>query len=221
MAKKCKIYIKHPHGLSDFLWANTSSDGSVVLGTASSYGGRQITHAILENGKAFRDGDFFTGQSLSQSKITFHASGYYKVSTIVGKTRESLDRCTIKGPPLFTIKEPRRMIEIILPNKLKNAAKNPTKRDIVINAEKFLNRPYKCLVWCADMKYFNEWSKEPTRIIDTSIIESSMDLEAGNRAWVFTLRQDNTDKHTNNEFTFIIPGEMTWGHITNCSKLTR
>ena len=105
------------------------------------------------------------------------------------------------------------MLDILLPIKLRTTTKTPKNRDIVIAATGFYNRPYRCLVWCADINYFTEWSKRPSKVIDTSLVESSMGLEVGNRAWIFTLRQNMTDKYTNNEFTFFIPGQPKWGHI--------
>src|SRR5574337_711769 len=115
--KSVKIYIKIDNHICDFMWANTAQDGSIFLGF-SNRKKENILWMINKDRKKLNKGNFIVEESLTNPKITFHNSGYYKLSTKIGNNRQDIDRCSILGKPLNEIVEPRRMLEVLLPCEL-------------------------------------------------------------------------------------------------------
>jgi len=209
--KSCKIYLKLKEGLCDFLWATMSADNSVMIGIK--YNVQQKTHVIIDSEKGvLKQGEFVEDEPENNPKITFHYSGQYKVSTNVGRTKKSIDRCTVVGPRLDQIHKPRRMMDIIIPNKLKVTNKKITENDIALDATAFPRKPLRCTIWCCDIGEFHKWDKERSNIVDNSILEYTHALEDGQRVWGFTLRRNPEDEVATKEFIIHVIGEFKWGN---------
>ena len=194
------------------MWADVTKDGTVVIGLVET--GNGSTSAIWDAKLGeLRPGSFVEveAQSIENPKTSFHATGFYKMATRIGISSNAIDRCTIVGPPLEEILEPRRMMEVLLPDKLKISNKKLSERDIVLDATEFPDRPLRCTISCMAMLKFHEIVK----LVDTSEIECTRALQTHSQAWVFTLRVSREDKFISNMYHLFVPGEIKWGHEQN------
>lgn len=209
-SKSSRIYIKHRDGLCDFLWANMAKDGSIMLGFTEQ--GSEQTHAIFDKEPGeLRAGDFIEAKPLPNPKITFHQSGYYKLTTNIGLREDTVDRCTIVGAPLKQITAPILLIEILIPNKLKLTEEKLTERDIILEAKEFPQKPWRCSIFAMQKEELFNIVESKIKFVSTSIIESTHALESEDLCLSFTLRVSNEDKSFPDKYYFFIPGEIKWG----------
>ena len=47
-------------------------------------------------------------------KLSFHPSGHFKMTALLGDAEDAIDRVTVVGPRLEEIVGPERMVEILL-----------------------------------------------------------------------------------------------------------
>lgn len=213
-SKSSKIYINHRNGLCDFMWANISKDGSIMLGFTEQ--GSEKTHAIFDKDRGeLRAEDFIEAKPLPNPKITFHRSGHYKLTTNIGLSENSIDRCTVLGAPLDQIMEPKLLMEILIPNRLKLTDKNPSEKDIVLEATEFPQKPWRCSIFAMTKEKFPKivvkFEEGQFNFVSTSLIESIHALESENLLLCFTLRVSNEDKSFPDKFYFLVRGEIMWG----------
>ena len=209
LQRSCKVFIQLPDGRCDLFWLNVTQDRSVVLGT--SYPGTQSVRLILEEGQP-ADPARTVSESTSQNpKITFHYSGHYKVSAFVGKSSSAMDRCTIIGPKLSEIDDPRRMVEVILPRQLLLSVKPTSELDVILDARPLPTGPLRCTLWCCKLDRFGDWMRNRSAVVDTSTAEITEAFEDGERAWAFTLRTSRESTNIDDGFYFHIPGKIKWG----------
>lgn len=174
--------------------------------------GQEITHFILDKERGeLRAGDFKEIAPLPNPKISFHKSGICKLTTLVGLTDDSIDRCTVIGTPFQKIKEPKLMMEILLPKCLKVGHSKVSERDIVLDASKFPSKPLRCTVVCMPTEKFWSITEAKTRFVSTSEYEIVHALENHNQCWAFVLRISKDDKYVSNRYDFYIPGKIKWG----------
>ena len=91
MATHSRIFVKAGENLFDFMWADVSADGSVLMGlTQEGDGGVEL---VLDPDLGeLRPQDIVAPTSVGALKLSFHATGQYKLSARMGKDRCSLDR---------------------------------------------------------------------------------------------------------------------------------
>lgn len=209
--KRVKIYLKKENNILNFMWADTASDGSVMIGIYGKAFETSIEKIFaeegeLEPGKHFDNVD--KDKLITNTKISFHQSGYFKLASKIKK--DSIDRTTVKGSPLKEILIPTRMLEVLIPAQIEISANKPREgKDSVIDITKFPNKPLRCTVSCMPINKIEEFNN--SKIVDTSIIESSCVFEYKDMAWGWTLRisKDDTKVHQSKFFIYI-PGEIVW-----------
>lgn len=214
-----KIFINHSNGLCDFLWANMSSDGSVIIGFSER--GNETTHAIFDKERGeLRPNDFKESVPIPNPKITFHPTGKYKLTTRIGLTEDSVDRCTVLGTPFINIIEPILLMEVLIPNKLRISTKQMGERDISLDASKFPQKPWRCSIFCMPKEHFYQVVEKKLPFMSTSGIEATHALESDNLCFSFTLRVSQKDKIFPDKYYFFIPGEIKWGNRSGISNHT-
>lgn len=209
--KSSKIFIKLKDHLCDFMWANIGPDGSVMLGFFTK--GDEKTILILSDEGEIKASDIEHGKFLPNPKINFHKSGICKLTTQIGLTKGSIDRCSIIiGKPIEEIIEPKRMLEVLIPKRLKVSNRSSSDRDIILDASNFPKKPLRCTVSCMDKSVFQGIVQSNRKFVDTSVFEFVHALEYKEQAWVFTLRVSKEDISAPENYLFFIPGQIKWGH---------
>lgn len=208
--KSSKIYIQQGNSMFNFMWANVMKDDSVMLGcTQQSKGYLKVL--FDENFGELRPPDVLQKISTGPFKITFHKSGKYKMDVETALPGKPYDRCTVLGPCLDDISEPRRMLEVMIaPNQLKQAKSMITEKDIILDATEVKDRPLRCSIFCMSEDAFQKIRETNPKFIDTSEYECSNGLVHGGRAWLFVLRVSRQDNRIPDETIFFLPGEIKW-----------
>ena len=203
-----KIFIRYNGELCDFMWANVGPDGTAMFCFVEN--GKHLIETIFDEKLGeLRPGDFIEEKKLNNPKISFHPSGRYKLSTRVGLSSDSIDRCTIIGIPLKEISTPRRMMEVLLLGLLKKASTEPTKRDIVLDGTDFKKGPLRVTLTCLGDEAL-QILPSFVRVVNTSMCEFSDGLEFDSLIWLFTLRISERDHILPNHLRFFIPGIIKW-----------
>jgi len=208
--KSAKIYIKVKGRICDFMWANVGPDNTVIMGFQSS-GSEKLNFILDKNLGHLKTADIQVGESLIPPKVSFHKSGHYKLSTSIGLKPRGMDRCTITGTPLAKIREPRRMMEILIPKKLIITESQILDRDIFLDASQFPQRPLRCTISCMSRDKFYEIIGSKAFFVDTSECELTQALDSGCNIWAWTLRVSREDKIAPDHFHYFLPGEVRWG----------
>lgn len=204
-----KIFLKNGSDILNFMWADVTSDGSVVMGLYGVSFKPSIEKIFEKEGEVLPGQGFEDvsgGQLTNDTKITFHTSGFYKLKNEIKKITR--DRVTIKGTPLGEIAEPMRMLEILIPARLTKALKKPNEdMDITVDITTFPAKPMRCTVMCMPSEMAD--AVGDAKVVDTSIIETTIRLDSGTKSWIWTIRvsKDDTLQHDNKYFVFI-PGEV-------------
>jgi len=149
-------------------------------------------------------------KTLEKPKITFHASGHYKMTSYIGWLPISRDRATVVGPRLEEITTPRRMLEILIPEVLPVGSKYSEEMDIVLDATSSPHVPLRCTVSCMSREECERVAGSNPKWVDTSVWEIWAILANEKQAWVFTLRASD-DSVFYPRLGFFIPGEIKWG----------
>lgn len=102
-----------------------------------------------------------------------------------------MDRATIVGPKLADIHEPRRMVEIIIPQTLHETNATLTRSDIVLDATSTPIMPLRCTILCMEKGRLASIVKNKQKVVDTSLWEDIPALENDTHEWVWTLRASN------------------------------
>jgi len=148
MTKHSRIFIKSGSDLFYLMWAQFEVNGDVYMGlTAKGSGGlEQVYDPNL--GKVLAK-DIVAPQSDESLKISFHASGQYKLAGRMGLSEDALDRVTVAGPQLADISEPRMMAEILLPTHLPRTTRTPSVYDISLDISPGPPPPHRCAIFSA------------------------------------------------------------------------
>lgn len=207
----CKVFLAHGSTCTEFMWADMSSDGSVLLGLFGQAELRveMVQDADLGNVKPPR---FFGPALVGNPKISFHSTGHYKLTGKMGKTKATLDRATVKGPPLHEIASPRRMAEIVLPRWMPTGTRVPeSSRDIVLDVtSRPTDRPLRCTIACMNQSSFDSLSTE-TPMVGTSNWETTGGLANGSHVWTWTMRTSADDEHYPERVYIVLLGPPKWG----------
>jgi hypothetical protein len=214
MAKHSRIFVKAGDRLFDFMWADVSSDGSVLMGlTQDGEGGVEL---VLDPDLGeLRPQDIVAPQSVGALKLSFHATGHYKLSGQMGRDQCSIDRATVTGPRLAEISEPRRMAEFFIPAQLPRTSRDFTNNDIALDISDAPEPPYRCLISCMSVERFERHMGSGGRFVDTSVWESTNALTTGRQVWVWTFRKSRNDREIPPRFIAFLPGFPKWGRPSN------
>lgn len=216
MARKqhCRIYIKNNQQLLDFMWADISADGTIVMGFRFN-GNSEIELVLDKKLGELRPPKIITTQVVNQLKLSFHATGHYKLNASMGKKIDSMDRATVVGPKLSDINEPRRMAEILLPPDLPTATTQFTENDIALDISTAPPGPLRCVIFCMSKTHFERIVAEHAKFVDTSIWEFNHGLETGEQVWSWVMRRSATDTECPNRFCVFLAGDIKWGQQQN------
>lgn len=213
MAKKKspRVFIKKGVTFAKFLYAQEASDGSVIIGypVKMRAGIQFVSDRHLGE---LRPPDLHVEESeVESAKISFHSSGHYKLTSKVGRTKETMDRATVIGKKLSEIDKPERMAEFLIPLHIPVTGVPVENRDIILDATDAPERPLRCSLFCMSHKEFELFQQQRRRIVDTSVWETWEAIENGTHVWLFALRcsKDEEVYSTGGVFVF---GEMKWGN---------
>ncbi len=196
------------------MWADVSSDGSVLMGlTQEGDGGVELV-LDPELGE-LRPQDIVAPTSVGRLKLSFHATGRYKLSAQMGKDPCSLDRATVLGPRLADISEPRRMAEFLLPARLPRATKALLENDIALDVSDAPPPPHRCVISCMSTERFERYITNGSLMVDTSLWESTRALTTGHQVWVWTFRKSRNDREIPPRFIAFLHGFPKWGQPNN------
>jgi len=209
-ARHCRIYVKRTKQLLDFMWVDVSADGTIVM--EFRFSGYSEVELVLDKelGK-MRPPQVVTTQVFGPLKLTFHATGHYKLTAQMGKAPDSIDRATVVGPRLSDICKPRRMVEILLPANLPDATKHFTKNDISLDITTAPPGPLRCVISCMSRKHFKNVILEENRFVDTSVWECVHALETEKQVWSWVLRRSINDTEFPSRFVIFLAGDVKWG----------
>jgi hypothetical protein len=209
-AKHCRIYIERPQQLLDFMWADVSADGTVVMGFR--FPGTSEVELVLDKELGeLRSPQVITTRVVGDLKLSFHATGQYKLTALMGKTRDSMDRATVVGPKLSDIDEPRRMAEILLPADLPAATKQITENDISLEVTTAPPGPLRCAISCMSRKKFEHIVAKGSKFVDTSIWECVHALETGEQVWSWVIRRSANETEYPKRLLVFLAGDVKWG----------
>lgn len=210
--KSVKIYIKTGETIFDFMWANIALDGSVLLELSYKYQER-ILWTDSEDKERLIQCKSQSNEKIKNPKITFHKSGNYKMASSLQIKPNMKDRFTIIGPPLDEIEQPRRMMDILLPNNLHKTEKQITNRDMILDTIGFPDKQLRCTISCMSLEEYTKLFSNYVAVVATSMLELTKALkdEASNRVWTWTLRvSKNDDVTAGNSFVLCIPGVVKY-----------
>ncbi len=214
MAKHSRIFVKAGENLFDFMWADVSADGSVLMGlTQDGDGGVELV-LDAELGE-LRPQDIVAPTSVGALNLSFHATGQYKLSAQMGKDRCSLDRATVTGPRLIDILEPRRMAEFLLPAQLPRATKAISENDIALDVTDAPPPPHRCVISCMSFERFERHIADGSPFVDTSEWESTHALMTGSQVWAWTFRKSRNDREIPPRFIAFVNGFPKRGQPSN------
>ena len=215
MAKKNqrRIFLKDGGRLYKFMWADLTTDGSVVMGL-SSVEQSEISDVFAPVQGRLCAADMYRVEDDFAAKFTFHPSGIFKGEGRIGIDKSALDRPTIKGPPFSNIQEPRRMLEILIPKFLCRSEIDPRKDDLVLIFNSVPQIPLRCVITCMAIQKFHEIPWDKIQIIEESIWEKHDALSSNTHAWVWTIGQCKSDHCIPPNFLVALLGSIRWGRMT-------
>lgn len=206
-----RIFIKSSNGLICLMWANFSTDGSVLMGlTIKGIG--SVEQLLDPKLGELRAKDIIAPKSTKDLKLSFHKSGRYKLSGEMGLNNHSVDRVTMVGPPLAEISEPRMMAEILLPANLARTVRSPSQYDICLDILPGPPPPHRCAIFCMSREHYDRLLKEKSKLVDTSEWECTDAFASDCQVWVWTIRKSVTDKVIPPRYLLFFPGIAKWGH---------
>jgi len=209
-----RIFLKSGSSQYDFMWADISTDGSILMGlTHEGQGGIEL---VLDPDLGeLRPQDIAAPETVEELKISFHANGDYKLSSRMGRNSESIDRATVTGPRPADISEPRIMAELLLPTHLPRATRQLSKRDIVLDISMAPPPPHRCAISCMPTERLERFLATDSCMWDTSEWECIDALITGSLAWVWTFRKSRNDRELPERFIVFLPGFPKWGRQIN------
>jgi len=209
-----KVFIKKGNQYFLFLFALLMEDETVIIG----YPAKVKSGIKFVNDKVhgeLRPPDLYAPEEVNTaSKISFHPSGQYKLTSKMARTFGEVDRATIVGPRLKEILTPRRMAEFLIPDEIPEIREPRALKDIVLDASHAPNVPLRCTVFCMSHEEFDKIIKDGKilyQFVDTSVWESVHALESEDHVWVFVLRQSREDTTISTGGVFLI-GEVKWAN---------
>jgi len=211
--KSCKVFIRRGEDTVEFMWATVSDDGSVMLGLLAD-AQQEVEFVVDAVHDDVRKPKLITEKTVGRPKISFHATGKYKLDGRMGLEWNALDRATIEGPPLAEISEPRRMLEVLLPRSFPASRLTPTPVDIVLTADEGNQLPLRCTISCMAKSEAARIFGSEVPFVDTSAWECTGALENDTHVWTWTLRASRNDQLVADKVMMILIGPVKWGGPT-------
>lgn len=205
-----KIFVKNNNEINALMWASVAHDDSVMMGFpwSSTESVEMIMDKELGN---LKKEEIFTTAYAGSSKINFHSSGSYKLSSKMGINESSIDRVTVVGTPLAEITTPQRMAEILLPSVIPGSKYKPTKNDIVIDISGTDLELTRCTIGCMSNAEFDVLCSIDGPMVDTSEWEAWDILVTASHTWIWVLRRSRDDLYNPNKFYVTLLGNPKWG----------
>lgn len=214
MAKHSRVFVKSGNDLFYLMWAQFETNGDVYMGlTAEGSGG--IEQVYDPNLGKVQAKDIVAPQSDESLKISFHASGQFKLSGRMGLSEGSQDRVTVMGPRLADISEPRMMAEILLPAHLPHATRKPSADDLALDISPGPAPPHRCAIFCMSKQRYEDVLQGNTKLVDTSEWECTDAFTDDLQVWVWTIRKSKNDKVPPLRYLVYFPGIPKWGQPCN------
>lgn len=202
-----RVYLKDADNLYYYFWADVSSDGSVIVGVPTA---KEEKLAILSGPEMESSSDgVYTEGYQGNVKISFHASGMYKLNCNIGKSLKSLDRATVSGTPLTEISEPKLMAEVLIPENFPISLKTPKNGDAVIEFSNVEESPSRCSIFCLPNEQVA--ANINKRFLSTSAWEVLVPLENDTHTWVFVFRKSREDSCYPNTMYICLTENIRWG----------
>lgn len=197
------------------MWTKFESNGDVYMGfTAKGSGGlEQVYDPTFGH---VRGSDIYAPQSNETLKISFHASGHYKLTGLMGLAEDSQDRVTVIGPRLKDISKPRMMAEILLPSDLPGTTSVPSMHDICLDVSPGPPPPHRCAIFCMPKDRYEKVLQGTTKLVDTSEWECTDAFTDGTQVWAWSIRRSKNDKMSPSRYLIYFPGITKWGQIASC-----
>ncbi len=207
--KSAKIYIRSANSITEFMWANVTEDGTVLLGFP--WKRTQSVELVMEDIGNLSPSDIVTKDGFGKTKISFHPSGQFKFSALMGKSEDSVDRVTVVGPKLAEISGPARMVEVLIPQQLPTSTSIPTELDIVLDATSAPSQPLRCTISCVALDKLPSVLNSDRPFANTSLWEFVHALQNETHAWVWTLRASRLDYVYSPNIKVALLGPVKWG----------
>lgn len=207
--KSAKIFIRALDGLTEFMWANVIADGTVLLGFP--WDGKQLVELVMDDVTDLGPADIVTREVFGKPKISFHPSGQFKLSALMGKSEDAVDRVTVVGPKLSDITGPERMAEVLIPQALPKTDNAPTGCDIILDATSAPSQPLRCTISCVALDKLWDVLNSKNAFVSTSSWEFVHALQNETHAWIWTLRASRQDKVYSNNLKIALLGPVKWG----------
>ncbi|MFA5097590.1 MAG: hypothetical protein WC490_03060 [Candidatus Margulisiibacteriota bacterium] len=197
-----RIFLRNKENFAKIMNIFDMADGSVGM---SFYGfEKEMLFGIKNNHRvnieAINEGE--------RPKISFHKSGIIKLMSKISNN-ETIDRITWRGTPFVDIREPRQMMEIILPPKLLMADHQLYRNDsdIILDATGFPDKQWRISLFCSSKDYMSH-IRPP--MVNTSEYEYSSSLEGGNLVWTWVLRvsTSHAGKMDTQEILYFVAGDI-------------
>ncbi|MEP6890214.1 MAG: hypothetical protein ABI955_05905 [Nitrospirota bacterium] len=214
MAKHSRVFVKSGNDLFYLMWAQFETSGDVYMGlTAKGSGGiEQVYDPDLGRLLA---GDLVAPQTDEDLKISFHASGQYKLSGRMGLKQDSLDRVSVTGPALADINKPRMMTEILLPVHLPYATRKPGQYDITLDISPGPPPPHRCAIFCMSKQCYEEVLQQTIPLVETSEWECIEAFTDGLQVWAWVIRKSKNDNVQWPRYLIDFRGIPKWGQLRN------
>lgn len=192
MAKHSRVFVKSGNDLFYLMWAQFETNGGVYIGlTAKGSGG--IEQVYDPNFGKVLAKDIVAPKSNDSLKLSFHASGQFKLTGLMGLSEDSQDRVTVTGPRLADISKPRMMTEILLPAHLPRATRTPSAYDITLDISPGPPAPHRCAIFCMPKHCYEDVLQGKIKLVNTSEWECTDAFTDGLQVWVWTIRKSAND----------------------------
>ena len=208
--KSSKIFVKNDKEIKALMWATVAPDDSVMMGFP--WGSTESVEMVMDKELGnLKKEEIFTTAYSGSSKINFHRSGSYKLSSKMGVNESSIDRATVVGTPLAEITTPLRMAEILIPSDIPNSKYKPTKKDIIIDISKPKLELTRCTIGCMSNAEFEILCGKNGPMVDTSEWEAWNILATESHTWIWVLRKSKDDLYKPTKFYVTLLGNPKWG----------
>lgn len=214
MARHSRVFIKSGSNLFYLMWSEFDTSGDVYMGLTAKGSGRleQVYDPTIGH---VQGSDIYAPQSVGSLKISFHTSGQYKLTGLMGLSKDSLDRVSVTGPALADINKPRMMTEILLPVHLPFASRKPGQYDITLDISPGPPPPHRCAIFCMSKQCYEEVLRQTIPLIETSEWECIDAFTDGLQVWAWVIRKSRNDNVQWPRYLIDFRGIPKWGQLRN------
>jgi hypothetical protein len=210
VTKHSSVFIKSGDNLSYLMWAQFDANGDVYMGLTAKGSGRleQVYDPHLGHVMAR---EIYAPQCNGSLRFSFHSSGRYKLTGLMGLGEDSQDRVTVTGPPLAEIAEPRMMAEVLLPSQLQPTTRVLSIYDLTLDVSHGPPPPHRCAIFCMSKRCYEEVLQQTVPLVQTSEWECKHAFTDGLQVWAWVIRKSKNDKVAWPRYLVYFPGIPKWG----------